>query len=136
MNNEITTKKMLSKSDAAEENLLIGKCNSDPIPWSRFKLGSDGLLPCIVQDVRTGEVLMMAYMNQESYEHTCRTGRMTYYSRSRQCLWIKGDTSGHYQYVQSLSADCDWDTLLAKVEQVGAACHTGSYSCFFRTITD
>lgn len=106
------------------------------LSWSQFKLGPDGLLPCIVQDVRTGQVLMMAYMNEEAFVRTCRTGRMNYYSRSRQSLWLKGETSGHFQYVRSLSADCDWDTLLARVEQVGCACHTGSYSCFFRPLLE
>ena len=75
---------------------------------------------------------MVAYMNQEAYEKTLRGGRMTYYSRSRQELWIKGETSGHFQYVQSLSIDCDNDTILAKVRQIGAACHTGNRSCFYR----
>lgn len=125
-----------SVEEPAAENRPAGKINPDPVSWERFKLGQDGLIPCIVQDFRTGQVLMLAYMNREAYEMTCATGRMTYYSRSRQSIWIKGETSGHYQYVHSLSADCDWDTLLARVEQVGAACHTGSYSCFFRTITD
>lgn len=106
------------------------------LSWSQFKLGPDGLLPCIVQDVHTGQVLMMAYMNEESFQRTCETGRMTYFSRSRQSLWLKGETSGHFQYVRSLAADCDWDTLLAKVEQVGVACHTGAYSCFFRTLIE
>jgi len=106
------------------------------LQWSQFKLGPDGLLPCIVQDVHTGQVLMMAYMNEEAFWRTCQTGRMTYFSRSRQSLWLKGETSGHFQYVRSLSADCDWDTLLAKVEQVGVACHTGAYSCFFRPILE
>ena len=73
-------------------------------------------------------------MNEESYNRTLKTGRMTYYSRSRDELWIKGETSGHYQYVKSLTADCDMDTILAKVSQIGAACHTGSYSCFFNRI--
>ncbi len=106
------------------------------LQWSQFKLGPDGLLPCIVQDVHTGQVLMMAYMNEEAFWRTCQTGRMTYFSRSRQSLWLKGETSGHFQYVRSLSADCDWDTLLAKVEQVGVACHTGAYSCFFRPLLE
>ena len=106
------------------------------LKWSQFKLGPDGLLPCIVQDVHSGQVLMMAYMNEEAFWRTCQTGRMTYFSRSRQSLWLKGETSGHFQYVRSLSADCDWDTLLAKVEQVGVACHTGAYSCFFRPILE
>ena len=104
------------------------------IPFSEFKLNSDGLIPVVVQDYKTGEVLMVAYMNEESYNKTIETGMMTYYSRSRQELWLKGDTSGHYQYVKALSLDCDNDTILAKVEQIGAACHTGSYSCFFKDL--
>lgn len=103
-------------------------------PFSVFKLNSDGLIPCIVQDYKTGQVLMLAYMNKEAYDKTIQTGTMTYFSRSRNTLWLKGETSGHYQYVKSLSYDCDNDTLLAKVEQIGAACHTGSYSCFFNNI--
>ena len=99
-----------------------------------FKLNSDGLIPVIVQDYKTNEVLMMAYMNEEAFDNTVKTGRMTYYSRSRQCQWVKGETSGHFQYVKSLAVDCDKDTLLAKVEQIGAACHTGNRSCFYTTI--
>ena len=102
--------------------------------WCDFKLNSDGMVPVVVQDDETNEVLMVAYMNEEAYLHTLETGKMTYYSRSRQELWIKGDTSGHYQYVKSLTADCDMDTILAKVSQVGNACHTGAYSCFFQEI--
>lgn len=102
--------------------------------WSDFKLNSDGMVPVVTQDYKTGEVLMVAYMNEEAYLNTLRTGKMTYYSRSRQELWLKGDTSGHYQHVKSLTADCDMDTILAKVKQDGAACHTGSYSCFFNDI--
>lgn len=102
--------------------------------FSDLKKGPDGLVPCIVQDAENGDVLMMAWMNETSYNETLKTKRMTYYSRSRQTLWIKGKTSGHYQYVKSLYADCDLDTLLAKVEQVGAACHTGRRSCFFNEI--
>ena len=104
--------------------------------FSAFKLNSDALIPCITQDYRTGEVLMLAYMNRESFEKTVETGRMTYYSRSRRQLWTKGDTSGHYQYVKSLTVDCDQDTILAKVAQVGAACHTGNRSCFFTPILE
>ena len=77
---------------------------------------------------------MVAYMNEEAFDNTVKTGRMTYYSRSRKSQWVKGETSGHFQYVKSLSIDCDKDTLLAKVEQVGAACHTGNRSCFYTTI--
>ncbi len=102
--------------------------------FNEFKLNSDGLIPVIVQDYKTNEVLMMAYMNEEAFEHTVKTGRMTYYSRSRQCQWVKGETSGHYQYVKSIAVDCDKDTLLAKVDQVGAACHTGNRSCFYTSI--
>ena len=104
------------------------------LPFSEFKTDQKGLVPCIVQDYRTSQVLMMAYMNEESYQMTCDTGKMTYYSRSRQQLWVKGEVSGHFQYVKELSLDCDNDTLLAKVHQIGAACHTGSYSCFFKEL--
>jgi len=102
--------------------------------FSEFKLLPDGLIPVVVQDYRTNEVLMVAYMNEEAYLTTLRTGKMTYYSRSRKELWVKGLTSGHFQYVKGLSVDCDNDTLLAKVYQVGAACHTGNYSCFYRDL--
>ena len=104
------------------------------VPFQKFKLNSDGLIPVIVQDFKTDAVLMLAYMNQEAYEKTIETRTMTYWSRSRQELWVKGLTSGHFQYVKSLTYDCDADTLLARVEQIGAACHTGSYSCFFNDI--
>lgn len=99
--------------------------------FDEFKLNSDGMLTVVTQDYKTNEVLMVAYMTKEAYEKTVEIGVMTYYSRSRNELWTKGDTSGHYQYVKSLTIDCDRDTLLAKVEQVGNACHTGNYSCFF-----
>ncbi|NLL77602.1 MAG: bifunctional phosphoribosyl-AMP cyclohydrolase/phosphoribosyl-ATP diphosphatase HisIE [Clostridiales bacterium] len=102
--------------------------------WSDFKLNSDGHVTVVVQDYRTDQVLMVAYMNEEAYNTTVRTGKMTYYSRSRDELWVKGEMSGHFQYVKSLTADCDMDTILAKVSQVGAACHTGSHSCFFNEI--
>ena len=104
------------------------------IKWKDLKKNSDGHVTVVVQDYKTNEVLMVAYMNEEAYLTTFRTGRMTYYSRSRNELWIKGDTSGHYQYVKELIADCDKDTILAKVSQVGVACHTGSYSCFFNNV--
>lgn len=104
------------------------------LSWSEFKLGGDGLMPVIVQDYRTDEVLMLAYMNEEAFLATLETGLMTYWSRSRNELWVKGLTSGHFQYVKSLEIDCDQDTLLAKVSQVGAACHTGNRSCFYRNL--
>ncbi len=102
--------------------------------FGELKLNEDGLIPVIVQDYKTNEVLMLAYMNEEAFQHTLKSGRMTYYSRSRKEQWVKGETSGHFQYVKSLTADCDKDTLLAKVEQIGAACHTGNKSCFFQPI--
>ena len=106
------------------------------ITWEQFRLNTDGLMPVVVQDYRTGEVLMVAYMNEAAFQETVETGKMCYYSRSRQERWLKGETSGHYQYVKALYLDCDNDTILAKVAQVGAACHTGSYSCFFQEILD
>lgn len=130
-------------SNAKEINSLKHLCSENGITvhnfdnatkWSEFKLNSDGMIPVIVQDYITSDVLMVAYMNEEAYQQTLKSGKMTYYSRSREELWLKGDTSGHYQYVKSLTADCDMDTILAKVSQVGAACHTGSYSCFFNEI--
>ena len=104
------------------------------LSWEELKLNSDGMLPVVVQDDKDGTVLMVAYMNKEAYEQTPSTGRMTYWSSSRNALWVKGLTSGHFQYVKSLAIDCDNDTLLAKVEQVGAACHTGNYTCFYREL--
>ncbi len=99
--------------------------------FSEFKLLDNGLIPVIVQAEDTKAVLMQAYMNEEAYLKTCETKVMHYYSRSRQSLWLKGETSGHFQKVKALYADCDKDCLLAIVEQTGVACHTGSYSCFF-----
>lgn len=104
------------------------------LEWADLKTNEANLIPVIVQDYITNEVLMMAWMNQLAFEHTCKTGRMNYYSRSRKSQWVKGETSGHFQYVKMLNADCDSDTLLAKVSQIGAACHTGSRSCFFKEI--
>ncbi len=104
------------------------------VSFADLKKNSDGMVPVIVQDYKNNEVLMLAYMNEEAYNKTMETGRMTYYSRSREKLWIKGEESGHFQYVKSLSIDCDNDTILAKVMQVGAACHTGNRSCFYRDL--
>ncbi len=109
--------------------------NFEPsLHWADLKKNTDGLVPVVVQDYRTDEVLMLAYMNEEAFESTIHIGKMTYYSRSRRELWTKGMTSGHVQYVKSLTADCDYDTILAKVSQVGVACHTGSPTCFFNNI--
>jgi len=95
----------------------------------------NGLVPAIVQDYETGEVLMLAFMNQEAWEATLSTGKATYFSRSRQKLWVKGETSGNLQIVKEILVDCDEDTVLLKVEQRGgAACHTGYRSCFYRKV--
>ena len=94
-----------------------------------------GLIPAIAQDYQTGEVLMLAYMNQEAFDATQATGKATYYSRSRQTLWVKGETSGNVQLVKEIRIDCDDDTVLIKVEQLGgAACHTGHGSCFHKKV--
>ncbi|MBE5820285.1 MAG: bifunctional phosphoribosyl-AMP cyclohydrolase/phosphoribosyl-ATP diphosphatase HisIE [Clostridiales bacterium] len=92
------------------------------------------LIPAIVQDFYTKEVLMLAYVNEESYDYMLKNKETCFYSRSRKELWHKGETSGHYQKIKSISLDCDKDTLLIQVEQIGAACHTGSYSCFFNEV--
>ncbi|MCD7826699.1 MAG: bifunctional phosphoribosyl-AMP cyclohydrolase/phosphoribosyl-ATP diphosphatase HisIE [Clostridiaceae bacterium] len=122
-----------AKRGLKKQGLDVGVLESR-IAFSDFKLLENGLLPVVVQDYRTNEVLMVAYMNEEAYRNTLKTGKMTYYSRSRRELWIKGETSGHYQYVKEMFLDCDNDTILAKVRQVGAACHTGSRSCFFQEL--
>jgi phosphoribosyl-AMP cyclohydrolase len=94
-----------------------------------------GLIPAIVQDATTGEILMLAYMNRQAFEATLSTGKATYYSRSRQTLWVKGETSGNVQLVKEIRIDCDDDTILLKVEQLGrAACHTGHRSCFHKKV--
>ena len=96
-----------------------------------------GLVPAIVQDFQTGEILMLAYMNPEAFNATLSTGKATYYSRSRQTLWVKGETSGNTQLIKEIRIDCDDDTVLLKVEQLGvAACHTGHRSCFYKKIED
>jgi len=97
-----------------------------------IKFDDRGLVPAIIQDYRNGQVLMMAYMNAESLGKTVQTGQTWFFSRSRQSLWMKGESSGHIQAVKEILYDCDEDTLLIKVEQTGAACHTGHYSCFYR----
>ncbi len=119
-----------------EENGIVTTKEKVTYSFEDFKLNSDGHIPVVVQDYKTQEVLMVAYMNKEAYETTLKTGKMTYFSRSRNELWIKGATSGHYQYVQSLTIDCDYDTILAKVIQIGAACHTGNKTCFFQPILE
>ena len=103
------------------------------------KFGPDGLIPCITQDAQSGEVLMFAIMNAEALGHTLRTRKATYWSRSRNKLWVKGEESGNVQHVRELRTDCDQDVILIKVEQTGAAnasCHNGFKSCFYRRLTD
>jgi phosphoribosyl-AMP cyclohydrolase len=95
-----------------------------------------GLLPAIVQDDETGEVLMLAYMNRDAWLKTLETGKATFWSRARNTLWVKGETSGHVQLVRKVQVDCDDDTILLKVHQLGAACHTGHRSCFYRKLVD
>lgn len=129
-------KSLMKAKISMKENGFLVNLYESTVSFDDFKLNADGLIPVVAQDYRTNEVLMVAYMNKESFEQTIRTGRMTYYSRSRQELWCKGDTSGHYQYMKSLNLDCDNDTILAKVYQVGAACHTGNRSCFFNEIAN
>jgi phosphoribosyl-AMP cyclohydrolase len=98
---------------------------------------TDGLVPVIVQDYQTGEILMLAYMNPDAFNATLSTGKATYYSRSRQTLWVKGETSGNMQLIKEIRIDCDDDTVLLKVEQLGgAACHTGYRSCFYKKVED
>jgi len=99
-----------------------------------FKFDKNGLLPAIIQDYKTNEVLMLAYMNQESLRRTIKSGKTCFWSRSRKEYWTKGATSGHFQFVKSIRFDCDLDALLVKVRQVGVACHTGNRSCFYRKI--
>lgn len=100
----------------------------------KLKFNEDGLIPAIVQEQGTGRVLMMAWMNRASLEKTIETGKTCFWSRSRQKFWIKGESSGHTQAVKDIAFDCDGDTLLLQVEQIGAACHEGYKSCFFRSV--
>ena len=102
----------------------------DPRIADRLKRDAKGLVAAVIQQYDTREVLMVGYMNDEALRRTLTTGRVTFWSRSRQEYWRKGDTSGHVQYVKSVSLDCDGDALLVEVDQVGAACHTGKRSCF------
>lgn len=101
----------------------------DPVP-AGVKFGEDGLVPAIIQDDDSGDVLMLAWMDHEALHRTITTGRVTFWSRSRGEYWRKGDTSGHRQYVRSVALDCDADTVLVRVEQIGSACHTGTRTCF------
>lgn len=113
---------------------LSNKADQDETLELRPKFNADGLIAAVAQDADTGEVLMLAWMNAEALTATLKTGRGTYWSRSRQKLWIKGETSGHVQMVESVQVDCDQDAIVLKVRQSGGACHTGRKSCFYRTI--
>ena len=121
---------MSIKQECVDKGVVVNTFKS-AIEFSEFKTDDKGLVPCIVQNYKTDEVLMLAYMNEESFNKTIATGKMTYFSRSRNKLWTKGEESGHWQYVKSLEIDCDKDTILAEVSQIGPACHTGSKTCFF-----
>ncbi|MEW5766477.1 MAG: bifunctional phosphoribosyl-AMP cyclohydrolase/phosphoribosyl-ATP diphosphatase HisIE [bacterium] len=102
----------------------------------KFKFDEKGLIPAIIQDEDSDEVLMLAYMNKESLAKTIETGKTHFWSRSRDKLWLKGETSGNYQFVKEIYYDCDYDTLLIKVDQKGVACHTGERSCFYRSLSE
>jgi phosphoribosyl-AMP cyclohydrolase len=107
-----------------------------PFDPNSLKFDANGLIPAIAQDHATGEVLMMAWMNAESLARTLKTGQVTYWSRSRQAFWTKGETSGHVQSLREMRIDCDRDCLLMKVEQIGPACHTNRRSCFYTLVQD
>ena len=121
------------KTELKAQNIPVNVFES-PMKFSDFKTNEDDMIPVIVQDYKTDKVLMLAYMNEEAFNNTIATGKMTYYSRSRDELWVKGETSGHYQYVKELYMDCDVDTMLAKVRQTGVPCHTGADTCFFNEL--
>jgi phosphoribosyl-AMP cyclohydrolase len=110
--------------------------SSEKSALSDIKFNKDGLIPVVAQCVKSGTVLMMAWMNEEALKKTIDTNDMYYFSRSRQKLWQKGETSGHFQKLIELRLDCDNDTILALIEQTGAACHTGTKSCFFKSIRE
>jgi phosphoribosyl-AMP cyclohydrolase len=116
------------------QELRIVSDNLDPNVAARLRRDPSGLVPAIVQEHGTGEVLMLAWMDDEALHRTLTTGRATYWSRSRREHWVKGETSGNHQFVRSVKLDCDGDTLLVTVEQVGAACHTGEHTCFFTNL--
>lgn len=124
---------MSYKAELKEKGISVNVFES-AMQFSDFKTNSHNMVPVIVQDYKTDKVLMLAYMNEEAFDNTIATGKMTYYSRSRDELWVKGETSGHYQYVKELYMDCDVDTMLAKVRQVGVPCHTGADTCFFNAL--
>lgn len=127
----------LAEGQAADGSEATGKGLVLPgVFWPKLKLDDHGRIPVIVREQSSQEILMLAYMNQEAFEKTLATGLMHYYSRSRKKLWLKGETSGHFQQLRSLAVDCDADTLIADIYQIGPACHTGNHSCFYRQIDE
>lgn len=127
----------LAEGQAADGSEATGKGLVLPgVFWPKLKLDDHGRIPVIVREQLSQEILMLAYMNQEAFEKTLATGLMHYYSRSRKKLWLKGETSGHFQQLRRLAVDCDADTLIADIYQIGPACHTGSHSCFYRQINE
>ena len=130
-----TLLKMLEEDKKMVKNLYTTQ-SSENFNLSDVKFNKDGLLPVISQCLHSGKVLMMAWMNEDSLRKTIETKDMYYFSRSRNELWKKGETSGHFQKLYELRLDCDGDTLLALIEQTGAACHTGAESCFFKKLSD
>jgi phosphoribosyl-AMP cyclohydrolase len=123
-------------TDAVQPLNTVRPSNLDQKIASRLKRDANVLVPAIAQQYDTGEVLMVGWMDDEALHRTLTTGRCTYWSRSRQEYWVKGDTSGHQQWVKSVALDCDGDTVLVKVDQVGAACHTGDRTCFDADVLD
>ena len=123
-------------TDAVRPLNTVRPSNLDQKIASRLKRDADGLVPAIAQQYDTGEVLMVAWMDDEALHRTLTTGRCTYWSRSRQEYWVKGETPGHAQVVKSVALDCDGDAVLVKVDQVGAACHTGDRTCFDADVLD
>jgi phosphoribosyl-AMP cyclohydrolase len=118
------------------ERMSARPSDLDPKIADRLKRTADGLVPAIAQQHDTGEVLMLGWMDDEALHRTLTTGRCTYWSRSRQEYWVKGDSSGHQQWVKSVALDCDGDAILVKVDQVGAACHTGDRTCWDADVLD
>ncbi|WP_131737767.1 phosphoribosyl-AMP cyclohydrolase [Actinomadura roseirufa] len=116
--------------------MSVRSSNLDPKIADRLKRNADGLLPAIAQQYDTGEVLMLGWMDDEALHRTLTTGRCTYWSRSRQEYWVKGESSGHQQWVKSVALDCDADAILVKVDQIGGACHTGDRTCWDADVLD
>jgi phosphoribosyl-AMP cyclohydrolase len=118
------------RTDGGERAEGGGARRLDPAVAASLTVNLDGLVPAVVQQHDTGEVLMLAWMDEEALARTLRTGRATYWSRSRHRYWVKGETSGHHQHVRSVALDCDGDAVLVRVDQIGPACHTGARTCF------